>query len=96
MALSIEAGDTPDGARALSIRGEASVEIVDGVVEEYLAAARKSMDAEAAAQFGAAIAARCTRRWHESRSRRAGCVTDDSARVECRGSCRKPAAQMET
>jgi len=51
VALSIEAGDTPDGARALSIRGEASVEIVDGVVEEYLAAARKSMDAEAAAEF---------------------------------------------
>jgi hypothetical protein len=51
VALSIEAGDTPDGARALSIRGEASVTIVDGVVDEYLAAARKSMGAEAAAAF---------------------------------------------
>ena len=51
VALTIDAGDTPDQARALSIRGQASVEIVDGVVEEYLAAARKTMDAEAAAQF---------------------------------------------
>ncbi len=51
VSLAIDAGDTPDQARALSIRGRASVEIVDGVVEEYLAAARKSMDAEAAAEF---------------------------------------------
>jgi nitroimidazol reductase NimA-like FMN-containing flavoprotein (pyridoxamine 5'-phosphate oxidase superfamily) len=51
VALTIDAGDTPDQARALSIRGLASVEIVDGVVEEYLAAARKTMDAEAAAEF---------------------------------------------
>ena len=51
VALTIDAGDTPDQARALSLRGRASVEIVDGVVEEYLMAARKSMDAEAAAIF---------------------------------------------
>lgn len=51
VALSIDAGDTPDQARALSIRGQAEVEIVDGVVPEYLAAARKSMDAQAAAEF---------------------------------------------
>ena len=51
VALSIDAGDTPDQARALSIRGRASVEIVDGVVEEYLAAARRTMDADAAAEF---------------------------------------------
>ncbi|MDQ6613431.1 MAG: pyridoxamine 5'-phosphate oxidase family protein [Actinomycetota bacterium] len=51
VALTIDGGDTPDQARALSIRGQASVEIVDGVVEEYLAAARKSMNAEAAAEF---------------------------------------------
>jgi nitroimidazol reductase NimA-like FMN-containing flavoprotein (pyridoxamine 5'-phosphate oxidase superfamily) len=51
VALTIDAGDTPDQARALSIRGRASVEIVDGVVEEYLAAARKTMDGEAAAEF---------------------------------------------
>ena len=51
VALTIDGGDTPDQARALSIRGRASVEIVDGVVAEYLAAARKSMSAEGAAQF---------------------------------------------
>jgi hypothetical protein len=51
VALSIDSGDTPDQARALSIRGQASVEIVDGVVPEYLAAARKAMDPEAAAEF---------------------------------------------
>jgi hypothetical protein len=51
VALSITSGGTPDQARALSIRGQASVEIVDGVVPEYLAAARKTMDAEAAAAF---------------------------------------------
>nr|WP_271211037.1 hypothetical protein [Rhodococcus wratislaviensis] len=42
--------NTPGEARALSIRGRASVRIVDGVTEEYLASARKTMDAESAAQ----------------------------------------------
>jgi hypothetical protein len=51
VALTVDSGDTPGGARSLSIRGLASVEIVDGVVKEYLAAARKSMDADAAAEF---------------------------------------------
>jgi len=51
VALAIDAGDTPDQARALSVRGRASVEIVDGVVPEYLAAARQTMAAEAAAEF---------------------------------------------
>jgi hypothetical protein len=51
VALAIDAGDTPDQARALSIRGRARVEIVDGVVPEYLAAATKTMDAETAADF---------------------------------------------
>lgn len=51
VAVAIDSGDTPDQARALSIRGQASVEIIDGVVPEYLAAARKTMDADAAAAF---------------------------------------------
>jgi Pyridoxamine 5'-phosphate oxidase len=51
VALAIDAGDTPDQARSLSIRGRASIEIVDGVVPEYVAAARKIMDAAAAAEF---------------------------------------------
>src|SRR5690349_6803990 len=36
VALSIDGGDTPEQARALSVRGRASVEIVDGLVPEYL------------------------------------------------------------
>jgi nitroimidazol reductase NimA-like FMN-containing flavoprotein (pyridoxamine 5'-phosphate oxidase superfamily) len=51
VALSIDGGDTPGQARALSVRGRAAIEIVDGLVPEYLAAARKSMGAEAAAEF---------------------------------------------
>jgi nitroimidazol reductase NimA-like FMN-containing flavoprotein (pyridoxamine 5'-phosphate oxidase superfamily) len=51
VALTIDTGETPDQARALSIRGRASVEIVDGLTEEYLAGARKLLDAEAAAEF---------------------------------------------
>jgi hypothetical protein len=51
VALAIDGGDTPGEARALSVRGRASVEIVDGLVPEYIAAARKSMGAEAAAEF---------------------------------------------
>ncbi|MDD7968975.1 pyridoxamine 5'-phosphate oxidase family protein [Actinomycetospora lemnae] len=57
VAVSIDRGDTPGGARALSIRGRAEVEIVDGVVEEYLAASRISMDPEAAAGFEQAVRA---------------------------------------
>ena len=51
VALAIDAGDTPGGARSLSVRGRATVEIVDGVVPEYLAAARRTMDTDAAAKF---------------------------------------------
>lgn len=51
VALAIDTGNTPDQARALSVRGRANVEIVDGVVPEYLAAARETMDSEAAAEF---------------------------------------------
>ena len=51
VALTIDAGDTPGGARSLSVRGRAGVEIIDGVVPEYLAAARRTMDADGAAEF---------------------------------------------
>jgi hypothetical protein len=51
VAVSVDAGDTPGGARALSVRGRANVEIVGGVVPEYLAMARTSMDPDAAAEF---------------------------------------------
>jgi nitroimidazol reductase NimA-like FMN-containing flavoprotein (pyridoxamine 5'-phosphate oxidase superfamily) len=55
VALAIDSGDTPGQARALSVRGWASVEIVDGVVDEYLAAARKVMNADDAAAFEANV-----------------------------------------
>jgi len=51
VSLSIDTGNTPDQARSLSVRGRAEVTIVDGLVPEYLAAARETMDAEAAAEF---------------------------------------------
>jgi len=57
VALTIDCGDTPGDARSLSIRGRVSVRIVDGVTEEYLASARKAMDAESAAQFDQACRA---------------------------------------
>jgi hypothetical protein len=55
VALAIEGGSTPDQACALSVRGQAEVTIVDGVVEEYLLAARKSMGEQAAAEFEANV-----------------------------------------
>ena len=51
VSLSIDAGNTPDQARSLLVRGRAEVTIVDGPVPEYVAAARETMDAEAAAGF---------------------------------------------
>ena len=51
VALTIDAGDTPEQARSLSIRGRASIDIVDGVTEEYLAGARRFLDAGAVAEF---------------------------------------------
>jgi len=51
VSLSIDKGNTPAQARSLSMRGHAEVTIVDGLVPEYLAAAREVMDAEAAAEF---------------------------------------------
>jgi hypothetical protein len=50
VALAIDS-DSSGAARSLSVRGRADVTIVDGVVEEYLMAARRSMGAEAAATF---------------------------------------------
>src|SRR5436305_13322334 len=38
VALAVDAGNTPDQARSPSIRGRASVEVVDGVVKEDVAA----------------------------------------------------------
>jgi hypothetical protein len=78
----------PDHAGTLSIRGRASVEIVDGVPEEYLAGAWNVMDAEAAAQVEQNRHARCTTGWRASRSRRTGCATTTSAPADDRDSCK--------
>jgi hypothetical protein len=51
VALTIDAGDTPTDARALLIRGVASVDIVDGVPEEYLAASAKALAADQVGEF---------------------------------------------
>ncbi|WP_418276420.1 pyridoxamine 5'-phosphate oxidase family protein [Isoptericola jiangsuensis] len=51
VAVTFDAGGTPGAARSLSVRGRAGITVVDGVVEEYLAASRKGMSAQEAAQF---------------------------------------------
>jgi hypothetical protein len=51
VALTIDVDAAPDRARALSIRGRAGIDIVDGVADEYLAGARKVLDADAMAGF---------------------------------------------
>ena len=46
VAVTIDVGSTPSEAKSLQVRGIATVEIVDGVPGEYLAASRKLLDAE--------------------------------------------------
>ena len=46
VAVTIDVGSTPSEAKALLVRGIATVEIVDGVPEEYLAGSRKTLAAE--------------------------------------------------
>ena len=45
--------DTPSPARSVLLRGDAEIDVVDGVVPEYLEAAAKSMEGEALAAFEA-------------------------------------------
>lgn len=51
VALTIDAGGTPEEARALLVRGLATLDTVDGVTEEYLASARGSMQGDELAEF---------------------------------------------
>ena len=51
VAMTIDVGDTPTEAKALLVRGLASVDIVDGVPDEYLAASRKALGADQVAEF---------------------------------------------
>ncbi|WP_445170629.1 pyridoxamine 5'-phosphate oxidase family protein [Mycolicibacterium sp. Dal123E01] len=55
VALTIDGGSTPEEARALLIRGLATLETVDGVTEEYLESARNSMDGPELAEFEANV-----------------------------------------
>jgi nitroimidazol reductase NimA-like FMN-containing flavoprotein (pyridoxamine 5'-phosphate oxidase superfamily) len=47
--------DTPSPARSLLLRGNAEIDVVDGVAPEYLEAAAKSMDVEELATFEEAV-----------------------------------------
>ena len=49
--VTIDTGDSPDEAKALLVRGIATLETVDGIPDEYLAAARISMDESDRAEF---------------------------------------------
>jgi hypothetical protein len=51
VAATIDVGDTPAEAKALLVRGLASVDIVDGIPGEYLAAARKVLGADQVTEF---------------------------------------------
>lgn len=51
VALTIDAGDTPEEAKALLVRGLATMETVDGVTDEYIAASKNSMGESEQAQF---------------------------------------------
>jgi len=51
VAVTIDTGSTPDEAKALLVRGLATLETVDGITDEYLAAARRSMEEPQLAEF---------------------------------------------
>ncbi|HEX4492851.1 MAG TPA: pyridoxamine 5'-phosphate oxidase family protein [Acidimicrobiia bacterium] len=68
VALTIETGNTPGEAKALFIRGTASVDIVDGVAEEYLAMSTKGM-AETLGEDGLAEFERNLRNTYEQMAR---------------------------
>jgi hypothetical protein len=51
VAVTIDVGSTPSEAKSLLVRGVATVEIVDGIPDEYLAGSRKVLDAEQVETF---------------------------------------------
>jgi Pyridoxamine 5'-phosphate oxidase len=51
VALTIDTGSTPEEAKALLVRGLATLDNVGGVTDEYLASARRSMDGPELAEF---------------------------------------------
>jgi hypothetical protein len=57
VAVTIDSGASPEEARALLIRGLATLDTVDGVSEEYLASARSSMHGAELEEFERTIEA---------------------------------------
>jgi hypothetical protein len=55
VALTIDSGTTPSTSKALLIRGVATLETVDGIPGEYLAASAKSLSPSELAEFEAAV-----------------------------------------
>ena len=51
VAMTIDLGDTPTEAKALLVRGLASVDIVNGVPDEYIAASTKVLGADQVTEF---------------------------------------------
>ena len=51
VAITIDVGDTPAEAKALLVRGLASVDIVDGVPDEFIAASTKALPEAHVAEF---------------------------------------------
>jgi Pyridoxamine 5'-phosphate oxidase len=51
VAITIDVGDTPTEATALLVRGLASVDIVNGVPDEYIAASTKVLGADQVTEF---------------------------------------------
>jgi hypothetical protein len=51
VAITIDVGDTPTAAKALLVRGLASVDIVHGVPDEYVAASKKVLGAHQVTEF---------------------------------------------
>ena len=68
VAQTIDAGDAPGGAKALQIRGTATIDIVDGVADEYLAMSTKGM-AETLGPDGIAEFERNVRAMYEQMAR---------------------------
>ncbi|QEN14052.1 pyridoxamine 5'-phosphate oxidase family protein [Mycolicibacterium sp. ELW1] len=51
VAVTIDGGSSPDEAKALLVRGLATLETVDGVTEEYLTSARNTLSGSELAEF---------------------------------------------
>ena len=51
VALTIDIGSTPEQAKALLVRGVVALDTVDGVPDEYIAAATKSFEASKLTEF---------------------------------------------